>query len=348
MKIRLVLAAVLICLCTPAFAGTDRVLVVINDRSPTSKTLGQYYASKRGIPANFVCHISVDPQEKVSLKDFHDKIRLPIKQYIQKHGLPHLDFIVTTKGVPLYDNRGYSVDSMLTMLPYGQEKQINNPYFGRAQAFHSKDFKFFLVTRLDGYTLADAKALVTRSLLSPGKRGPILLDIDPAKDKMAGYVSLNQDMRAAALGLLERSIPYKLESGDTFAGGYRNLMGYYSWGSNDSHFNARSYTSNTFVPGAIAETIVSTSARTFTKEDHGQSQIGDLIHTGITGIKGYVTEPYGTSMARAQILFDRYTRGFNLAESFYMASPFLCWKDVVIGDPLCSPYSTKPGSSRKP
>ncbi|MCC6484793.1 MAG: TIGR03790 family protein [Armatimonadetes bacterium] len=334
-------------LCARAFGGTDRVLVIVNDRSPTSRALGQYYASKRGVPASFICHISVNPGEKVSLEDFHSKIRNPIKHYIQKHGLPNLDFIVTTKGVPLYDNRGFSVDSMLTMLPYGYETQMNNPYFGRAQRFRSKDFKFFLVTRLDGYTLADARALVTRSLQSAGKRGTILLDIDPAKDKLPGYVELNQDMRTAALRLLEREVPYKLDSSENFVGGYKNLMGYYSWGSNDAHFNARSYHSNTFLPGAIAETIVSTSARTFTKENHGQSQIGDLIADGITGVKGYVTEPYGTSMARAQILFDRYTRGFNLAESFYMASPFLCWKDVVIGDPLCSPYAVQPKPAKK-
>jgi hypothetical protein len=27
-----------------------------------------------------------------------------------------------------------------------------------------------------------------------------------------------------------------------------------------------------------------------------------------------------------------------MAESFYMASPFVGWEDVYIGDPLCCPY----------
>ena len=30
--------------------------------------------------------------------------------------------------------------------------------------------------------------------------------------------------------------------------------------------------------------------------------------------------------------------GYTLAESFYAASHFVGWEDVVIGDPLCSPY----------
>jgi hypothetical protein len=39
------------------------------------------------------------------------------------------------------------------------------------------------------------------------------------------------------------------------------------------------------------------------------------------------------------MIFDYYTAGFNLAESFYGASLVIKWKDVVIGDPLCNPYA---------
>jgi hypothetical protein len=37
-------------------------------------------------------------------------------------------------------------------------------------------------------------------------------------------------------------------------------------------------------------------------------------------------------------LFDRYTKGWTLAESFYAASRFVAWEDIVIGDPLAMPY----------
>ena len=67
--------------------------------------------------------------------------------------------------------------------------------------------------------------------------------------------------------------------------------------------------------------------------------IADLITQGVTGAKGYVAEPYTTAVAKPDIMFDRYTRGYNLAESFYMASQLLKWRDVVIGDPLCRPYA---------
>ena len=87
---------------------------------------------------------------------------------------------------------------------------------------------------------------------------------------------------------------------------------------------------------------MSTSGRTFADPNaRGQSLIADLVAQGITGCKGYVAEPFADAIARADVLFDRYTSGFTLAESFYCASRYLGWKDVVIGDPLCAPYAKK-------
>jgi Tfp pilus assembly protein PilF len=54
-----------------------------------------------------------------------------------------------------------------------------------------------------------------------------------------------------------------------------------------------------------------------------------------------VAEPYLNATIRPDILFPAYLSGFNLAESFYMAMPFLSWQTVVIGDPLCAPFRAK-------
>ena len=97
---------------------------------------------------------------------------------------------------------------------------------------------------------------------------------------------------------------------------------------------------NKWVPGAIAETFVSTGGRSFNYGTiYGQSLIADLIRDGVTGVKGYVYEPYLSAIAHPDLLFDRYTDGYNLAESYYMASNFLGWMDVVVGDPKMAPYS---------
>jgi hypothetical protein len=79
---------------------------------------------------------------------------------------------------------------------------------------------------------------------------------------------------------------------------------------------------------------VSTRARTFLPTRGGQSLIADLIEQGATGAKGYADEPLLQAVASPSILFERYTRGWTLAESYYAAARLIGRQDVVIGDPL--------------
>ncbi len=134
------------------------------------------------------------------------------------------------------------------------------------------------------------------------------------------------------------------------------VLGYFSWGSNDPANQLRDMGLK-FSPGAIGGLMVSTDGRTFREPNPswrpaiagstsgGQSLVGDLIREGITGVSGHVAEPYLDAIIRPQILFPAYLAGFNLAESFYLAMPFLSWQDLVIGDPLCAPFSGSSGSS---
>ena len=127
-----------------------------------------------------------------------------------------------------------------------------------------------------------------------------------------------------------------------FIGGHGGLQGYFSWGSNDPSFNLAAYRSNLFAPGSIADTFVSTSARTFSPVSSGQSLVADLIANGACGVSGYVSEPYTAYSTYPNVLFDRYTKGYNMAESFYMACPELFWKSAVVGDPLMAPFAVPP------
>ncbi len=98
---------------------------------------------------------------------------------------------------------------------------------------------------------------------------------------------------------------------------------------------------NTYVPGAIAEVYDYYTAYTITPFGRYPFTVGEFISDGVTGIKGYVDYPgelYINFVAHPDILFDRYTDGYTLAESFYMASPYMSWVDVVIGDPKTAPY----------
>jgi uncharacterized protein (TIGR03790 family) len=381
----------------------DEVLLVVNATSPVSQAIADDYAAKRHIrnTLSVQCQDSAlsARNETITLADYTQAIENPIRAYLAAH--TNIEFIVLTKGVPIRitgaamgscdehsrepeNVRGHpSVDSYLAALDYTNFPAavkiriagsgaigcaFSNRYWNATEPFSHAKFGGYLVTRLDGYTEADAKALVTRSLAAEHDiaqiltKGAVLLDVEPVfglGDKgtqpapitstnilaESAWSEFNADMRHAADVLTARGIPVELDLTTKFIGGRSNLLGYFSWGSNDQRswgsadfYSATAYLSLFFAPGALSDTAVSTSARTFLPTTGGQSLMTDLIAHGLTGAKGYTDEPLLQAIASPTIVFDRYTAGYTLAESIYAASHFVCWEDVVIGDPLCCPY----------
>lgn len=313
------------------------VLVVINRQSPDSVAIGGYYIEKRHIPATNICKISCPTGEDCSPHEYEAQIENTITAFLTNR--PGIDFIVLTKGIPSRRQDGHSVDS--TLASVGAPKRdfhMANPYFTKLGRFTFAEYHFRLVTRLDGYTRAQCLKLVDNALAAQPVRGPFLLHNAPV-DPKGGLGPVSEHIKIADAALRARGLQTLYDADPKFPTG-KNLMGYFSFGSNDTRFDKGAYNALTFVPGAIAETVVSTSGRTFSNpQAPGQSLIADLIAQGVTGCKGYVSEPYSDAIAYASLLFDRYTIGFTLAESFYMASRYLGWQDVVIGDPLCAPYA---------
>jgi uncharacterized protein (TIGR03790 family) len=270
-----------------------------------------------------------------------------------------------------------SLDSFIASLDYAERKDTlkldvhdsgftgiawANRFWNSKERFSHAKFGGYLVTRLDAYTAIEAELLVKYSLQAEknGATGTILLDTAPshglsdlnavprsianATGKRTGtlgeldYKEYDTDMIVAGKLLEKKKVPVVVDLNDKFVGRKGDLMGYCSWGSNDPHFDADGYKLLRFNPGAIAETAVSTSARTFLPTTGGQSLIADLISGRVTGVKGYCDEPLLQAIASPTILFDRYTSGWTLAESYYAASRLTGWEDIVIGDPLCCPY----------
>jgi uncharacterized protein (TIGR03790 family) len=336
--------------------GAQRTVVVINRRSPASDSVGRYYATQRGLDSSHVLLIDVPVADEIGDIALRTDILSPVRRAID--ALPHrIDFIVLTKGVPLRVARknGYSVDALLagmhlTIPPMvGLDttwlRRYRNPYFNAQQPFNSERYGMYLVTRLDCTRTTDCLALVDRATQARPVQGPFFFDALPPRAANDGYALMNRHLYAA--NFLVRLLGYdaRIDSSAAFVPSAEPVMGYVSWGSNDARFDSSAYHAMRFLPGALAETFVSTSARTFGPVTGGQSRITDLIAQGVTGVKGYVSEPYTLALARPEILFDRYLRGATLAEAFYAASPMVLWKDVVIGDPLCAPYALQLSSA---
>lgn len=372
----------------PTAIQADRVLVIENVDSPVSKQIAQHYMSKRGIKKSLQVHCPDSAiaiaNETMPFAQFKDAIEKPLKEFLAKD--PQIDFIVLTKGVPIrltgapvgLNNSQPSLDSFIAALDYFDRPTtlkvtideggwkgncfVNN-YFNSNERFSHAKHGGYLVTRLDGYTVEAALALVDNSIASDSAKptGNFFLDANgvadatdiakvpqlPVKDgqthmEMISNLAVkdwNADLLACANNLKTAGIPHELESTPKFIGGKENLMGYASWGSNDGQFDVNGYKALRFAPGAIAETAVSTSGRTFLPTSGGQSLIADLIDARVTGAKGYCDEPFLPAIASPTVLFDRYSKGWTLAESFYAASRFVGWEDIVLGDPLAQPYA---------
>lgn len=330
----------------------DDVAVIVNTNSANSQLIGNYFKAARNIPAANMIYVQTDTTEEIDSTTFNT-LRAQVEQQLLANNLHNsINYLVTTKGMPLKIYRGNtfslmspsaSVENELMAIlgPYsnyiGRDGAVGSPYYGQNAPFARSVYGIFLVTRLDAYLVQDVLDLIDRS--GPGlvvdAAAPFVIDQDPAWAS-----TLNTYLANAASALRASGKTVIFDSLTTFQVHNQNLIGYMSWGSNDHYqhlYTTNAIPYNTYVRGAIAETYVSTSGRTFnTPPVYGQSLVVDLLAEGVSGAKGYVYEPFGNAMARAHILFPRYVAGYNLAESYFMASLMLSWMDVVVGDPKTS------------
>jgi uncharacterized protein (TIGR03790 family) len=162
------------------------ILIVVNEQSPISVAVGEYYRAVRNVPASNVVRLSIplrDPQfsdrrdELILRSAFVKRIRDPLAKFLTETGLAdRIEIIVTTKGVPLVvpagpaglsatalrDSPGASVDAEIALLFSGRDGSrgivgMVNPYYDADRSFAA--FRAanpgaplrYLVARLDGY-----------------------------------------------------------------------------------------------------------------------------------------------------------------------------------------------------
>jgi uncharacterized protein (TIGR03790 family) len=345
-----------------AFAqGPANVLIVINDTSPLSRSVGEYYARRRAIPARNVCRIRVFEDEEIARVTYVRDIAAPIAKCLQENGLTEqILYIATTAGVPLrvagsggLDGEVAAVDSELALLytdihsgqPHRTRGMIPNPLFGKKDArFSHPEFPIYLVTRLAAYDFPGVRAIIDRALLA-ANRGKFVIDLKSITDTDG-----NAWLRNAAIALPKERVVFDESAAVVYD--QRDVIGYASWGSNDPNRHKR-FLGFQWLPGAIATEFVSSDGRTFQRPPDNwnisdwekrdlwfagspQTMTADFLLEGATGASGHVAEPYLMTTPRPEFVLPAYYHGRNLAESFYLGLPALSWQNIVVGDPLCS------------
>jgi len=298
------------------------VLLVVNENSPESISIGDYYASKRNITR--ICRIRTAEVEAVSRETFENEILKPVAAYLRSNSLQDdILYIVTTRGVPMNVD-GDSVDSALALtyrymltggFPY--KVRIENPYFTIAEPyrpFSRKDFDIYLVTRLISLELVD------QAFSSDSAGGDFYFDLSsPQPSTESDWV------RQASAILKKMGIRATVENTARVLDNLELVQGFATQHASDAPVIK-------WRPGAIA-TVMDKNA--------GQSA-WSYVKSGVTGFGSYVGDPLADGYFRPQILFPAYATGRNLAEAFYASCRYVGGRNVVIGDPLVSPYSRKP------
>ena len=250
------------------------ILLVVNDNSPLSRTIGEYYARRRGVPVSNICHLKASTMEEISREDYERQIARPIGAFLRKQGLlESIYFIVTTAGVPLkipgagdgMASSAASVDSELTLLyadlktgkAHPLEGAIPNPFFGkRDRAFTHPAYPMYLVTRLAAYDFDGVKGMIDRCFAATN-RGKFVLDLRGPHDE-----SGDDWLRNAAILLPKDRVVLEETAQPVY--GQTDVIGYASWGSNDAGRDRR-FPGFHWLPGGIVTEYVSTDGRTFAK-----------------------------------------------------------------------------------
>ena len=350
MRCRWMMALVLMLALGAAHAGggPQNVLIVVNGRSRESLAIGNSYRRARGIPYGQLLALNTTTAFTIPFPTYQSEIETPIREYLKAQQLDDtITCIVLARGLPqmVAQPRGLSVASLLSAMGLPNKKAefpVPNPFLDAPIAFtHRQDALrgMFLVTVLNGYNADDVQTMIAQGASADGTApdGRFLFQslphISPLATTAAGEL-------LAQRGLKVEMLAAPPHDGDA-------VMGYISGGIY-SGLTKEQVMACHFRPGALVDLAQNFSA---TEKNFDESEppvlvpLSWFVRAGAAGMHGVVSDAgvnAGPANANPQTLFDRYTSGFSLAESYYAALPTLNGEHVILGDPLCAPYAQRP------
>ncbi len=192
----------------------------------------------------------------------------------------------------------------------------------------------------------DALFLVDRGMQAEGG-GVFYFDLPAQRESTeASWV------REAEAWLREAGVEIGMENTSALLRTMRRTQGYYGWISTDSAVDVEMPRPE-WLLGGLAVTFHKRTGESVRAAQTGEEETGpflggrEMIAGGATGFGGFVGEPTTQGLFRPQLLFPAYVSGFNLAESYFLSLRYLGWRQVIVGDPLASPYHAKTRSLRE-
>lgn len=355
--------------CPNLLAGGSglNVVVVVNQNSPNSIQLGNYYCEKRGVPPQNVLRINwTGNNTDWSRADLDTVLRTPLNALLTSRQLTNqIDYVVLSMDIPyrVTETTGSpatsGVNSTTSALFYGFKvddcngmdcpagiSSCNlpaatfNAYAGSEGIYRqtppiSSVSNSWLTIFLTGTNLAQAKALADRGVISDGSFPTQKVFLTKTFDLI----------RSLRFSTFDRAIfdtrvrgNYTVQSTNVSSpNGLGNLLGFQngvqSFGFGDA----------SFAPGAMADSLTSYSGVLF--DETGHTDALDFINAGATASYGTVVEPcaYLEKFASPQNYFYQ-SRGFTVAECYYqsLTNPY---QGILVGEPLAAPFASPANGS---
>jgi uncharacterized protein (TIGR03790 family) len=351
------LLAVSLATAARAGGGPENVLIIANRRSLDSLAVANAYRAARDIPEANLCLLDLPldrfrKQALISQIDYNLGLAGPLEAFLRQHpAADQLQFFVLCPDLPLRvesgpEHKPFSLAAVLALFGSSTASGLSpkNPYFGQQVAFEKRvahavpPAAVHLVTWLRGYQRWDALALIQRSLKADGTAPPGTFYFVQSKH--------TRGFGQAADALLQRGLAARQADAGSPVADATDVMAYLSGGCY-SGLAWKDISSNTYRPGALIDMIESWGCTWDNWRSFGyanQVPVAWFIRAGATGVDGSTDEPFASafpSFGRATLFLGNYTRGLNLAESYWSAIPQLGWQNAVFGDPLCAPYAIR-------
>jgi uncharacterized protein (TIGR03790 family) len=335
---------------------SSEIAVLINDNDPQSVEVANYYQQVRKIPSRNMIHLRFD-QDKIhpglpSNNGIDPAEFAALKTQVDAAAGPEIQAFVVSWSKPFriarfnYYSTNYSITSAFTFGIDTSTLSSNNcsatplnPYFGSSSTAPYTDFGIRPTMMLAGQSAASVKATIDKGLKAaktlPGGNGWFVRTADNVRSgpRLQDFQATVQTWnRPEALSL--RYFDYSKNGGRSEVKNASDIL-FYQTGS----ANVAGLTTNTYVPGALADHLTSNGGNLF-----GTEQMSALrwLEAGVTASYGTVTEPcaYAAKFPAASVLVKSYFRG-NTALEAYTKSVRQPSQGIFVGDPLARPFGTR-------
>lgn len=326
------------------------VLVVVNQASSNSVALGNLYCERRQVPPQNVLRIDwPGANTEWTRAQFETILAAPLRAAVAERGLAgQVDFVALSLDIPFLVKDNTGANSTTSALFYGFKtndpnvtgvcslpRWTTNFYANTESPFRlvgpGAGSNTFLATLLTAYDFAQATRLVQQGVDGdssfPTQTVLLAKTTDPARTvRYWEFDNAVFNTRLAGRPLLVRTNSNQTDGLSDLFGMQTGLANY-------------DFRTNTFLPGAIADTLTSYAGVLF--GPNSQTPCLEFIRAGASGSYGTVVEPcnYLAKFPDPQLYFVQ-ARGFSLAECYYqsLVSPYM---GVIVGEPLSAAFAQR-------